>query len=219
MAHYTLAARKRELKGKGAAKKLRKENKTPAVFYGSDTDNLMLTVDSSDLKKIMKKTAGENIILGLQIESDKGSDSKMVMLKELQSDPVRDIYLHADFYEVSMDKELTIDVPLRLVNTPVGVTNGGILQHVRREITISCLPDKLVEFIDLDVSELDIGESLHIKDINLPEGTRSLQEGSLTVAVVIAPTISAAEEEVEEIEEEEEKESEKEITEPESQAE
>jgi len=176
-------------------------------------------VDSSDLKKIMKKTAGENIILGLQIESDKGSDSKMVMLKDLQSDPVRDIYLHADFYEVSMDKEITIDVPLRLVNTPVGVTNGGILQHVRREITISCLPDKLVDFIILDVSELDIGESLHIKDINLPEGTRSLQEGSLTVAVVIAPTISVAEETVEEIEEEEEKEVEKDSTEPESQAE
>jgi large subunit ribosomal protein L25 len=115
-----------------------------------------------------------------------------------------------------MDKELTIDVPIRLINTPVGVSNGGILQHVRREIAISCLPDKLVDFIEMDVSKLDIGESLHIRDIELPEGITSLQEEKLTVAVVNAPSVSAEEEEIEEIEEEEGKEPE-EVTESDSQ--
>ncbi|MDB9823092.1 50S ribosomal protein L25/general stress protein Ctc [Deltaproteobacteria bacterium] len=219
MAQYALAARIREQKGKGAAKKLRKDNKIPAIFYGPNTETLMLTVDSSDLKKIMKKTAGENIILRLQIESEKGNNTKMVVLKELLTDPIKDNYLHADFYEISMDKDLTIDVPIRLINTPEGVTNGGILQHVRREITISCLPDKLVDFIELDVSKLDIGESLHIQDIELPEGIKSIQEGNLTVAVVNAPSVSAEEEEAEEMEEEEGEETEEEVTESDSQAE
>ncbi len=207
MARYTLAAKIREQKGKEAARKLRKNNLLPAIFYGPGTNPLMLTVDRAEMRKILKRTAGENIILGLQIESDRGSESKIVMLKELQTDPIKDSYIHADFYEVSMDKEITIDIPIHLINTPVGVKNGGILQHVRREITISCLPDKLIESIDIDVSGLDIGESLHLEHIDLPEGIRSLQEGGLTVAVVIAPTVSV---EVEEEEEEEEKEAVKE---------
>jgi large subunit ribosomal protein L25 len=203
MAQYTLTAQTRLEKGKESARKLRKNNMIPAIFYGPGIDPLMLTVDSSELSRIMKKSAGENIILGLQIESDSGSDTKMVMLKELQTDPIKDSYIHADFYEVSMNKEITIDVPIRLINTPVGVTNGGILQHVRREMTISCLPGELVESLDIDVSGLDIGESLHIDDINLPEGIKTVQEGRLTVAVVVAPTVSAEKEE-EEVEEEKE---------------
>jgi len=202
MAYYDLAARVREQKGKEAAKKLRKDNKVPAIFYGPNTDSLMLTVDSTILRTIMNKTAGENIILRLQIESDKGTDTKMVILKELITDPVRDNYIHVDFHEISMDKKLTIKVPIRLINTPVGVANGGILQHVRREITISCLPDKLVDFIEADVSTLDIGDSLRFRNIILPEGITSDEEEKLTVAVVVPPSISAAEEVVEKKEEE-----------------
>ena len=203
MAQYTLTAKIRDQKGKEAAKKFRNNNLIPSIFYGPDAHPLMLTVDLSDLRQILKKTTSENIILGLKIESDQGSDSRMVMLKELQTDPIKDGYIHADFYEISMDKELTIDIPVRLINTPVGVTNGGILQHVRRELTISCLPNNLIESIDVDVSELDIGESVHIENIDLPEGITSLQDGTLTVATVVAPTVPAEREEEEEIEEEE----------------
>jgi large subunit ribosomal protein L25 len=151
--------------------------------------------------------------MDLQIESEKGSETKIVMLKELQTDPINDTYIHADFYEISMEKELTINIPIRLINTPVGVTNGGILQHVRREMTISCFPDKLIEYIDADVSGLDIGETLHISDISFPDGITSMLEDHLTIAVVNAPTVAAAEEELEEEEEEiegEEKETDKE---------
>ena len=202
MAYYDLAARVREQKGKEAAKKLRKDNKIPAIFYGPNTDSLMLTVDSAVLRTIMNKTAGENIVLRLQIESDKGTDTKMVILKELITDPIKDTYIHVDFHEISMDKKLTVSVPLRLINTPIGVANGGILQHVRREITISCLPDKLVDFIEVDVSKLDIGDSLRFRDIVLPEGITSDEEEKLTVAVVVPPSISAVEEVVEKKEEE-----------------
>lgn len=193
MARYTLAARVRNEKGKQAAKKLRRENRIPAIFYGPGSASLMLTVDAHELDMIMKKKTGENVIIGLQIETDKGTDSRTVILKELHSDPVKTDYLHADFYEISMDKELTVDISLQFINTPKGVTNGGMLQPIRREITVSCLPDKLVDFIQVDVSDLDIGQSLHIKDIVLPEGIKSMQDLDLTVATVMAPSIAAAE--------------------------
>ena len=203
MAQYQLAATVRETTGKEAAKKMRKEKNIPGIFYGPDSKPVMLSFKDGDLRKILKSAASENIIMGLELKSDKGTETKVVMLKELQADPLKDSYIHADFYEISMDKELTLNVPVILVNTPVGVTNGGILQHVRRELTISCLPDKVIESIEVDVSGLDIGESIHIENIIFPEGITSSQEGHLTVAVVNAPTVSeAGEGEDEEAEEE-----------------
>jgi large subunit ribosomal protein L25 len=224
VAEYTLRAGVRDNKGKEAAKKLRRNNQIPAVFYGPDTDPLMLVVDYSDLDGIIKQTAVENIILALQIESEEGSDSKTVMLKELQVDPIKNTYLHADFYEISMEKEVTVGIPIQLLNTPAGVVEGGILQHVRREITISCLPDKMVEHLDVDVSGLEIGDSIHIRDIVLPEGLTTSQDENLTVAVVAAPTVIPEAEEIEEIEgieeeEEEEKETEGEGTDSEDRSE
>lgn len=225
MAQYTLRVSVRDNKGKEAAKKLRRNNQIPAIFYGPDTDPLMLVVDYPDLDGIIKQTAAENIILGLQIESEKGSDSKTVMLKELQVDPLKNTYLHADFYEVSMEREITVGIPIHLLNTPEGVVEGGILQHVRREITITCLPDQMVEHLDVDVSGLAIGDSIHIRDIDLPEGLTTNQDENLTVAVVAAPTVIPEAEEIEEIEEiegeegEEEKETEGEETDSEDRSE
>lgn len=222
MAQYTLRVSVRDNKGKEAAKKLRRNNQIPAIFYGPDTEPLMLTVDYPDLDGIIKQTAAENIILGLQIESEEGSDSKTVMLKELQVDPLKNTYLHADFYEVSKEREVTVGIPIHLLNTPAGVLEGGILQHVRREITITCLPDQMVEHLDVDVSGLAIGDSIHIRDIDLPEGLTTNQDENLTVAVVAAPTVIPEAEEIEEIEEiegEEEKETEGEETDSEERSE
>ena len=204
MAQYQLAVRVRETTGKEAAKKMRREKDIPGVFYGPGSEPIMVSFKDGDLRKILKSSASENIIMGLQIETDKGIETKIVMLKELQSDPLKDSYIHADFYEISMDKVLTLNVPVVLVNTPVGVANGGILQHVRRELTISCLPDKVIESLEVDVSGLGIGESLHIQDIVLPDGITTPHEGHLTVAVVNAPTVSESAEAEEEGEEEEE---------------
>jgi large subunit ribosomal protein L25 len=191
MAQFTLPARPRREAGKGAARRLRREHQIPAVFYGAEKkESSMLAVSYADLQKIIRQTSGENVILGLEISTESGVDSRTVMLKELQVDPCTDRYLHADFYEISMDKELTLEIPVRLMNTPAGVTDGGVLQHVRREITVSCLPGKLVEYLEVDVSGLNIGDSVHIKDIELPEGIRTAEEGHLTVAVVAAPTVA-----------------------------
>ncbi len=209
MAQFSLSARIRDDKGKGVARRLRRDDRVPAVFYGPNAKATMLSVSYNDLKGIIKQNTSENIILGLQIESESGTESRKVMLKELQIDPIKDTYLHADFYEISMDKALTVDIPVHLVNTPIGVPKGGILQHVKREITITCLPDNLVDSLEVDVSGLDIGDSIHIRDIEIPEGITTIQEDHLTIAVVVAPSVIAEEEEVEEIEEAEETEDQK----------
>lgn len=202
MAQYQLAATIRETTGKEAAKKMRREKLIPGVFYGPKSEPIMLSFKDGDLKKILKSSASENIIMGLKLETDKGTETKTVILKELQSDPLLDSYIHVDFQEISMDEELTLNVPVILMNIPVGVTNGGILQHVRRELTITCLPNNIIESIEVDVSELDIGESIHIEDVVFPEGITTPQESHLTVAVVNAPAVEEEEEAEEEGEEE-----------------
>ena len=207
MAQSTLSARVREEKGKGAANKLRRNKQIPAVLYGPNTSPVMLSVSELDLKTILKSATGENIVLGLQIDTGKGSETKNVILKELQSDPIRPIYYHADFYEISMDRELTFDIPIHLVNTPVGVANGGILQHVKREVSVSCLPGDLVDYLEVDVSALDIGGSIHVKEVVFPKGIRSLEDAEMTLAVLNAPAV-VVEKVGEEVKEEEVKEGE-----------
>ena len=200
MRQLALAAHVRENRGKGAARKLRQNDQLPAIFYGPATETIMLTVDYPELARITKQGKGENIILDLQITSDHGEETRKAMLKELMVDPVNGAYLHADFYEISMDKEITVDIPVTLVNTPIGATEGGFLQHIRRDITVSCLPDNLIDSLELDVSELDIGDTIHIRDIEFPEGITCSEEGHLTVVVVSAPG-GGMEEEEEELEE------------------
>ena len=201
MAQPILAARERQETGKGAARRLRQQDQIPAVFYGPGLEPMKLAVAYKDLERIVTGVSGENAIIALEVESHGKTQTKSVMLKELQSDPVHERYLHADFYEISMDKEITVDVAIRLQGTPIGVTNGGILENVRREVSVSCLPDKLTNSIDVDISGMDIGDALHIEDIQFPEGMRSLEEGNLTIAVIAAPSVEKeeVEEEIEEV--------------------
>lgn len=190
--------------GKGSARKLRSTGKLPAILYGPETDTIMLTLDCTELKKALKGKSAESILLNLRIDSGKKGQSKKVMIKEVQRDPVKRDYLHVDLFEISLKKELEVDIPIHLVNTPIGVSEGGgILQHVRREVKVSCMPDDLVDKIDVDVSDLDIGQSLHIGDISFPSGLKSLEDVDVTVLTVVAPT-KVEEVEVEEVEEEEE---------------
>ena len=198
MAQSLLSARIREEKGKGAASRMRRNKQIPAVLYGPNTSPVMLSVNEPDLRTVLKAATGENIVLGLQIDKGNGSETKNVILKELQSDPIKATFYHADFYEISMDRELTFDIPIHLVNTPVGVANGGILQHVKREVSVSCLPGDLVDYIEVDVSALDIGGSVHVKDLLFPKGIRSLEDAETTLAVLNAPAavVEKVEEEV-----------------------
>jgi large subunit ribosomal protein L25 len=201
MAQVSLNAHVRNTRGKGAARKLRRDKLVPAVFYGPKAAATMLSVSYSDLQAIIKSTTSENIILQLRIESDKGSETHSVILKELQTDPIKPVYYHADFYEIAMDKELALNIALHLVGSPIGVTKGGVLQHVKRDLQVSCLPADMVESIEVDVSGLDMGDAVHVKDIVLPKGIRTLEEQDETVAVVAAPHVAAEKVEEEVVEE------------------
>ena len=203
MAKPVLNALTRKTRGKGAARKLRRDQQIPANFYGPNAQPIMLAVNYAELERLMRQSAAENIVLDLKIQSDDGSETRSVILKELQVDPTKDIYLHVDFCEISMDKEITVHVPISLTGTPAGAQEGGVLQHVRRELNITCLPDKLIDTLELDVSGLEIGSALHIRDIVLPEGMTTLEEGDLTVALVAAPTAEVEEAPAEEVEGEE----------------
>lgn len=191
-----VAALIRNKTGKEAARKLRKENKLPAVFYGPKIDPVPLTVEMNELEKILKHGSIESTLINLKITSGEGEKTYSTIIKDLTVDPIKNTIIHADFYEISMDKEITVDLSIHLEGTPAGAADGGILQQITREISISCLPDKLIESITVDVSELEIGDALHIEDIDLPEGVNTNEEEGLTIAVVAAPTVQ--EEKVEE---------------------
>ena len=200
MATIQLDSEKRNATGKGFARKLRAMGRLPVILYGPETNPIMLSIDYKQLEKILKGKSAENIIFDLSIDSNGKNKSKRVMIKELQHDPVTRDYLHVDFYEISMEKELEVDIPVYLVNTPIGVTEGGILEHIRRELKILCMPENLVDKIEIDVSGLNIGQSVHIEDVTFPPGLKSTEDGDLTIATVVTPAV-----EEEKVEEEEEK--------------
>ncbi len=201
MATIQLDLKKRTETGKGSARRLRSMGMLPVIVYGPEISPIMLSIDYKQLEKILRGKSAESIIFDLRVDSNGKKYSKRVMIKEIQKDPVTRDYLHVDFYEISMEKELEVDIPVHLVNTPIGVSEGGILEHIRRELKISCMPRNLVDKIEIDVSGLDVGQSLHIGDISFPPGLKSMEDENLTIATVVAPAIEV--EEVEEVEEEE----------------
>jgi large subunit ribosomal protein L25 len=202
MAHVALSAQSRKETGKGAARTLRRQALIPAVFYGPEVDPVHLSLNYRDLEKLIRTGAGENVIIDLAIETGESTLSHRAMLKEIQLDPVKRTILHVDLYEISMDKKIQVEVPITLTGTARGLSEGGILQQVSRTVEISCLPDNIPDAFELEVTDLDIGDSLHVSDLKIPEGIEILEEEELTVATVIPPT--KVEEIVPEVPEEEE---------------
>ncbi len=204
MNQLTLSARIRTETGKGAARRLRQNKQIPAIFYGPGIDSVMLSVEYAHLSDLEKAGKGENAVLDLIIQTDQGETTKKVMVKELTIDPLENTFLHADFYEISSDRKLTLAIPVHLINTPIGVTEGGgVLQQIRREVTIVCFPDELVEFLEVDISDLDVGDTVRIGDLALPEGIETTDGAHLTVAVVNIKGSALADMEAEEEAEEE----------------
>jgi len=203
MTTVALAAQSRTETGKGVARSLRRQALIPAVFYGPEVDPVPLILQSRDLEKLITTGAGENILIDLNIEDGKSTQSHRAMIKEIQVDPVKQNILHVDLYAISMDKKISVEVPITLTGTAVGVSDeGGILQQISRTLEISCLPDRIPEAFELDVTALAIGDSLHVSDLEIPEGVEVLAEDELIIASVVPPTVEEIEPEV--LEEEEE---------------
>jgi len=199
-----LEARKRELTGKGGARKIRAQGEVPAVVYGLGTESRNLAVKKGDIWEAIQGEAGLNVLIDLQVVDGKEKDSHLVMIKEVQRHPFKEMILHVDFLMVARDETVTMKVPIKIVGEQesVGLKNGGTLQHSLWDVEVECLPADIPEGLSLDVSSLDIGDSLRVSDLD-PPGEVSILVGPEDVVVnILAPRIVTEEEEEEELLEE-----------------
>ena len=188
MAENALVAEARDGTGKGAARKLRAAGRMPAVVYGRQRAAQSVTVSPDALQKVLRGKAGLNTLIDLTL----GGSTSTVLVKSLQREPVRGRYLHADFYEVDLTQKVTVSVPVHLVGKAAGTDFGGILDHPLRELLIECLPREIPHSIEVDVTALNVNDSIHVSDLRLAPGLTIKTDGSLAVASVVLP---AAEEE------------------------
>ena len=203
MEQIDLKAQVRKKTGKGSARTLRREGRVPAVLYGQKTESIMLSIDIREFEKIVKKANVGSLLLNLQIQNGK-TLTRPAMIKELQTNPVTGAYIHVDFYEIDMQRKIRVSVPVVARGKSVGVENGGLLQIVRRELELFCLPTAIPRAIEVDVTDLEIGDAIHIEEIALPAEVELQEEADFTVVTVLAPKMEeevVAEEELEEGEE------------------
>ncbi|GAI92216.1 unnamed protein product [marine sediment metagenome] len=195
---FKIKAEKREIFGKNASRRLRREGMIPAVLYGGGSSNVPLTLKKQDVFMILRSDTGENTVFQVSFDSE----SRDVMIKELQRDPVTDEILHADFVHIAMDKVIQVSVPVVSVGEAVGVkTEGGFVDFITREVEVECLPKDIPERIEIDISGLHLRQSLKAEDVTLPEGVK-LITSSDTILVLIEVPLKEEEIEVEEEEEE-----------------
>ncbi|MFP5297824.1 MAG: 50S ribosomal protein L25/general stress protein Ctc [Actinomycetota bacterium] len=188
MAEVKLKAFKREGVGKGAARRSRADGKVPGVVYGHGMKPLPIEVDRREFLTALNTDAGLNVLLDLDLDGS----STLALTKELQRDPVRGTVLHADFITVNRSEKVEVEVPLHLVGEAVGAKEGGVLQHPLATITIRCTVTDVPESIDADVSELNVGDSLRVSDLDVPAKYEIINDPETVVASVTAP-ISEAE--------------------------
>lgn len=183
MTDNALSAEIREGTGKGVARKLRAKGVIPAVVYGRKRAAQSITVRPEALQKLLRGSAGMNTLIDLSLSGKTAT----VLVKGLERDPVRGRYLHADFYEVDLTQKVTVSVPVHLVGKAAGTDFGGILDHPLRELLIECLPREIPERIDVDVTALNVNDSIHVSDLKLAPGLAIKTDPALAVASVVLP--------------------------------
>lgn len=171
----------REKSGKEYAKKIRLKGKVPGILYGPDLKPLPIEADVKEVTRIIK--TGENLIF----KAEAGKKKFDVLLKDFQIDPVKRSILHFDLYNISADKPVKVKVPLVLVGKAAGVEKGGFLDFAFRELELECLPKFIPENVQVDVSSLDLGDSIKVGDLKLAEGIKILTEPETVIAFVEAP--------------------------------
>ncbi len=195
MSSATLSASARPGTGKGAARQMRMAGRIPAVIYGHAREAQSVSIDTREFKKLIEHISAENTVVELSID---GAVSR-TLIREIQRHPVKRTFLHIDFQELVLGEKVTVNIPLILIGTPIGVRlGGGILDQVLREIEVLVDPANIPNHIDVDITELTIGSSLHVGDLKLPDGIEVQTEESETIVVLAAPkqaeeTVVAAE--------------------------
>lgn len=190
----TLKAERRSESGKGTARKLRASGKLPAVVYGADFETLSLTLDTHETVQLFHSISVDNTLIQLKVEGE--SKPLPTLIRDIQTHPFRDDILHVDFYRVQTGVTVELEVPLSLVGTPAGVRDqGGVLDQVFYELPVACIPSAIPEELELDVSALEIGDSLSVADLSIPDGVEVLLDEDRTLVAVGAPTTLASQDE------------------------
>lgn len=202
MEPVSLHATTRNTTGDGPARQLRRSGKTPAILYGRETAPMSLAVDTHEFEQIINKFNINQVLIKLNV-TDGGFPESSVMIKELQVNPLTRDPLHVDFYVIDMKRKITVSIPVVTAGKAAGVEEGGILQVVRRELDVNCLPGMIPEHIEIDISHLQIGDAVHIGDLQLKGDVEFLDDESLTVVTVLSPHVEPEPEEEELLEGEE----------------
>jgi large subunit ribosomal protein L25 len=191
----TLDAKKRDGRGKNEARRLRGSGRIPAVVYGARKDGqapegVPVAVDPKEVLRILHSESGANTLINLTLD---GSGESRVMVRDYQLDPVTHQLLHADFYQLAMDKAIVVSVPVVIKGEPAGVKQqGGLLDFVTREIQVQCLPTDIPEHIDIDVSELMLHQSVRVKDLATDPKWKALTDGETMLVHVVVPKAEEA---------------------------
>ena len=200
MNEVSLKARQRTDTGKQVAKALRRDGGLPAVVYGTEESPTPLILDYREFEGFLRRTRGENVVINLEIE---GMEAKKALLRDIQRDYLRNSLLHADFQQIRMSDRITTEVSLVLTGEPIGVTrDGGVLDQSLREIVIRCVASEIPEHLEIDISNLVIGETIHVSDLSF-DHVEVVTEGEVAIVSVLMPMGEEAEEEDVGLEEEE----------------
>ncbi|AEF93000.1 50S ribosomal protein L25 [Desulfotomaculum nigrificans CO-1-SRB] len=180
MAEAMLNANPREERTRSSLRQIREQGGIPGVLYGKQTGSMAISVDAKELKKILGSVNGRNTLINMNVNGAK----RTVIVKSLQMDHLHRGMQHVDFQEVSENTKIRTVVPVHLVGTPIGVTHGGIIQHDLRSVEVECLPSQIPNHIEVDISNLEIGDALSVSDLNLPPGVKVLDHPHTTVVGV-----------------------------------
>jgi large subunit ribosomal protein L25 len=185
-----LKAHKRALLGRNAIKQIKERGMVPGVIYGSNETPQPLEVENRELSSVLARASSEHILVELEIVDGKQSTNKLALIQEVQHHPLKRGLVHVDFHAVSATEKITSAVPIETVGEALGVrTFGGLLEHSLRALEVQCYPQDLPSVIRIDVTNLNIGESLHVRDIQLPAGVEAITDGNLTAVSVVASRV------------------------------
>lgn len=187
MAMVELTAKVRERTGKGAARRLRRQGRVPAICYGPKISPLPLSIPTNELLKCLKEMGEETRLIPMVVEEGSTKTAKKVVIREVQVHPHKRRVTHVDFHEVALDEPMTVDVPVEVVGTPKGLIDGGMLNQIRYSLSVRCLPTEIPEKVTVDISRLGLGESLHVSDLRGTVPFEILDDDSYTVVTVAAP--------------------------------
>jgi large subunit ribosomal protein L25 len=185
MEEILLRAEKRKGTGKGVTRKIRKEGNIPAVLYGRGVESVPIKISAKEWDTLMRR-GRKNVIITMELYGDSGAENRPVMIKSIQPGYLGDDVCHIDFLQVSMERTIEIEIPIHLTGTAKGVINNGIVEQHLRSIMVECLPTQIPEKIEIDVTNLEIGDSIHVSDISL-SGVKLLEHMNVAVVTIIPP--------------------------------